>query len=268
MNIVRIITISAALFGLSACDDAAKQAVRDTLIDPGSAQFKDMRQCPDDRNITLGEVNGKNRLGAYTGFKPFFYESGRVYFAGDAEFVSTMNRCYGKLVSKGGIDDNSLDTANVNDDGKLTGAWNISRDVNPVDDSKTVTAVLDSSEGQSSRGNRVTLFARCKSNKTEMYVDWNDYLGDDSNDVYEDWKYVTMRVGKEKAAKQRWPISTDNEATFAPGNTLNLLRRMAEADTLVLETTPYNESPTTAVFNLAGAKEAISAVAEQCNWKL
>jgi hypothetical protein len=54
-------------------DEVAKQKVQDKvsydLIDPSSAQF---------RNVTVvdgwvcGEVNAKNRFGAYVGYKPFY----------------------------------------------------------------------------------------------------------------------------------------------------------------------------------------------------
>lgn len=58
---------------LSACDskiDRAKEAVARDLIDPSSAQFRDVK-LSDDGFTVCGEINGKNRLGAYVGFMPF-----------------------------------------------------------------------------------------------------------------------------------------------------------------------------------------------------
>jgi hypothetical protein len=110
--------------------------------------------------------------------------------------------------------------------------------------------------------------ARCDSNKTEVYVNWNDYLGDDSRSAYNEWKYVTVRVGDEDARQQQWSISTDSKATFAPGSSVELLRRMAKVDRLVLQTTPYNENPITAVFDLKGIDKALKPVAEECKWQL
>ena len=51
---------------------------------------------PQDRTVRAGEVNGKNSYGAYTGFKSFLYADGTVVYAGDATFMSLLNRCYGR----------------------------------------------------------------------------------------------------------------------------------------------------------------------------
>jgi len=148
------------------------------------------------------------------------------------------------------------------------GAWFTDTKTNPVDDTTTVTAILDAKEGRSRFDGPVSLFIRCQSNTTEMYANWRSYLGNDSNSVYEDWKRVTVRVGSEQAKEERWDVSTDSQATFAPGSPIALLKRMVEADQLVLQTVPYNESPITAVFDLTGIREAVSPVAKECGWEL
>lgn len=148
-----------------------------------------------------------------------------------------------------------------------TGKWNVSKDVNPIDDSVRVTAILYSTNTKSTWGKRVSLVARCMSNKTEVYINWNDYLGDDSNSVYADWKNLTIRIGEAKAIKQRWGISTDKEATFAP-KAIQLLKSMVGNSKFLAQTTPYNESPVTAIFDTTGSKNALSPLAEACNWEL
>lgn len=54
----------------------AERAVAYQLTDSGSAQFRDERVTAfaGAHPIVCGEVNGKNRLGAYAGFTPFAYE--------------------------------------------------------------------------------------------------------------------------------------------------------------------------------------------------
>jgi hypothetical protein len=47
----------------------ALQAVRQNLLDPSSAQFRNVRQMPN--GAVCGEINGKNRMGGYVGFQPF-----------------------------------------------------------------------------------------------------------------------------------------------------------------------------------------------------
>jgi hypothetical protein len=60
-----------ALVGCDLFDPGAeaKEHVRRMLIDPESAQFRDVRQ---NGPYTCGEVNSKNRMGGYTGFRKFF----------------------------------------------------------------------------------------------------------------------------------------------------------------------------------------------------
>lgn len=51
----------------------AQQAVRASLKDPGSAQFKDVyaNYSEEFNVVACGQVNSKNSLGGYTGFKRF-----------------------------------------------------------------------------------------------------------------------------------------------------------------------------------------------------
>lgn len=246
---------------LGGCQSKVEEAVKNELIDGASAKFEDVKQCSGDKSIYAGQVNAKNRMGAYVGFKPFFYDGSVVSFAENDKFLELMNRCYSKennILGNGDKDSKSKDETD----------WSTSEDINPVDDSKTRRATLVASEGASSMDDPVTLTIRCQSNKTELYVNWNDYLGDDSHDVYDDWKNVTVRIGENKAQQQRWGISTDSKATFAPGSPVNIIKQMVKADRLVLQTTPYNENPVTAVFNLKGIMQAVTPIAKECGWEL
>lgn len=144
--------------------------------------------------------------------------------------------------------------------------WDYYETKNPIDDTITNAFILTPDSGRNYKGS-FDLVARCKSNKTELYVKWHDYLGDDSSSVYEDWKNVIVRVGNAKAVTQRWGISTDKSATFA-SSAIPLLRKMAKAEKLLLQTTPYNESPAQAIYDTKGLEEPISKIAKRCNWNL
>lgn len=138
------------------------------------------------------------------------------------------------------------------------GDWDVRVKVNPLDDSKTVTLFLDASTGES-RWRKKTLFvARCMSNKTEAYVSWGDFLGSDNPEVI-------TRVGTDPAAKLIWDISSDSKSTFHR-KPIQFLKRMMEHNKLVLQVTPYNENPVTAVFNTAGLSEAVKPLRETCGW--
>jgi type VI secretion system protein VasI len=137
------------------------------------------------------------------------------------------------------------------------GEWNVSIDLNPIDDSKTVTLALESESGESSWGDRVFLVARCKSNKTELYIGWNDYLGNEAD--------VLTRVGKNKAVTQSWGLSTNSKATFH-SNPIPFLKEMLSSPKLIAQVTPYNANPITATFNTTGLSNAVAPLRETCVW--
>jgi type VI secretion system protein VasI len=148
------------------------------------------------------------------------------------------------------------------------GKWVVSKDTNPIDDSERVILALEADAGSGSFGQGITLVARCQSGMTEVFVQWHDYLGSDSGDIYSDWKRVTVRIGSDKATSEKWGVSTDGTATFAPKWAGELLRKMAATDKLILQTTPYSSKPITAVFDTRGLANAITPLTQACGWSL
>lgn len=140
----------------------------------------------------------------------------------------------------------------------LSSKWLVTEDINPIDDSKTVILRLEADTSPSKRGGPVTMVVRCKSNVTELFIDWNDYLGRKA--------VVTERVGNQEAMRHDWILSTDKGATFYPLSPIKLLKNMMGSKKFVAQTTPYNESPVTAIFDTTGLKDAIKPLREVCNW--
>jgi len=103
------------------------------------------------------------------------------------------------------------------------------------------------------------------SNKTEVYADFHTYVGDDSRDVYTEYKRITVRVGDKSARNEHWNVSTDKRAVFSK-RAIPLLREMVKSDKLVLRLVPYGENPVTAVFDTRGLAIAAKPLAENCNW--
>lgn len=153
------------------------------------------------------------------------------------------------------------------DEGTEPSAWRVRIETNPIDDTQTVTLSLAAETGTSRSGDPVTFIARCKSNMTEAYVVWGDFLGDDSGDVYSEWKRVTVRIGSGQAREERWGVSTDRNATFAPSWAGNLLKELLDEDRLVLQTIPYGENPNTAIFDVSGLRGVLGELAATCNWR-
>jgi hypothetical protein len=245
--------LAVAAIGLTGCENPVEKAVRRDLIDGPSAKFEEIERCSNDQAVYRGKVNAKNRMGAYVGSEPFFHDGVSTVFAGSDGFMSMMSRCYGPMPG-----DKPVNPA--------MGAWEAHDSTNPVDDSKTLVATLKASEGTSSSGEPVTLIIRCQSKSMELFVNWKDYLGSDSHEAYDDWKHILVRVGQDEAVVQRWPLSTDSKASFAPGEPLALIKKILKAQRLVVQTTPFSENPVTAVFQLKGMDVAMKPLAASCGW--
>lgn len=71
-----------ALLALGACgEQRAQELAAAQLIDPSSAQFRNVRRVANNGiSRVCGEINGKNRMGAYVGFTRFIVNP-------DTEFV-------------------------------------------------------------------------------------------------------------------------------------------------------------------------------------
>ena len=126
--------------------------------------------------------------------------------SGDLDRLS----CYDNLAKREGLSGPQEEPTKIS--GK--GNWQVSVKTNPVDDSKTVVLALRADSGKSKWGKPVTLMARCKSNTTELYISWNDYLGRNAE--------VLTRVGSQDAVTKDWSLSTDSQATFHPRGTISV----------------------------------------------
>lgn len=139
------------------------------------------------------------------------------------------------------------------------GDWLVQSQKNPIDDSQTTFVALEAEQGSSKWGEAVSLVIRCKSNKTEMWISWEDYLGNDR-------VMVTTRIGNQEAETKPWSLSTDKKSSFYFGSPISFIRRMMSANNFVAQTTPYNENPVTAVFNTSGLESSIEPLRANCGW--
>jgi len=172
-----------------------------------------------------------------------------------AAMIGDLERlyCYDNLAGRAELDGPQLGVPVI----EGVGDWIVNEKVNPIDDSKTVTLILYASDGESRWGEKIPFVARCQSNATEAYISWGDYLGGEAR--------VLTRVGSNKASTQRWSLSTDKQASFAP-QPIDLLKEMATADRFLAQVTPYNENPVTAIFQTSGLTNALKPLRETCDW--
>lgn len=137
------------------------------------------------------------------------------------------------------------------------GDWLAQVEKNPLDDTKTVMLYLKAKQGKGKFGETIALILQCKSNTTDMYIRWGDYLGSEA--------YVTDRIGDKPAARSEWSLSTDSQATFAK-KPIGKIKELMKSDQYIAQVTPYNENPSQAAFNTKGLTQVIKPLRETCKW--
>ncbi|MBY5946837.1 type VI secretion protein [Photobacterium rosenbergii] len=161
--------------------------------------------------------------------------------------------CFDSLSAKHGLSaPQTVDTGTGD-----VGSWYVSKDINPVDDSQTVTLFLKADSGSNKWGRKVAMVMRCSQNTTDMYINWGEYLGREAR--------VLTRVGSNKAITENWSLSTDSKASFKR-KPIPMIKQMLGQSKFVAQITPYNESPVTAVFDISGLNNAIEPLRETCGW--
>jgi len=141
------------------------------------------------------------------------------------------------------------------------GKWIVSEETSAIDDSKKVILSLtaENSVGNGYKTNTPTMILRCSENKTNAYINIGIFLGLTSTKVL-------SRLDTKKATTRRWSISTDNKAIFAPSSNVKYIKSIMNHDKLLIQLTPYNESPIMTTFDLRGLKEAVKPLKKACHW--
>lgn len=109
------------------------------------------------------------------------------------------------------------------------------------------------------------LAVRCRENKTNVFIH-TETAAQPELGLYDEAR-VRLRFNDGPPERQRWTESTDDEALFAP-SPISLARRIAKAQSLRFEFTPFNAPPAVATFTLTGSSDAVERVATACKWTL
>jgi len=185
-----------------------------------------------------------------------------TYEPATAGYGEVQPHRYGKTESPDGRSESALRTGPP-EESREHGAWRVSTERNPVDNAPLLFLSVNAVSGQMPNGATPSFHARCKSRKPEAYVVWGSFVGDDGNGA--NWKDITLRIGQQRAEHQRWPVSTDKEATFAPSHAGTLLRRLDGEERLTIQMKTHRAVPITAVFPLQGFHEALKELKAGCN---
>ena len=145
--------------------------------------------------------------------------------------------------------------------------WSISYSSSPMDDSKTISATTTAIKTVDTWLDEVTplLNIRCKENKTDLIFISDTYF----NSVYGRYSEakIRYRIDENKPITEYWTESTDNKAVFSK-NPIATLRKIADANVLLVEFTPHNSNQVTTEFNISGLRPLLKEIADTCNWKL
>jgi len=138
------------------------------------------------------------------------------------------------------------------------GKWVCDTRIDPIDDTTMIGFILKC-EDATSRSPMLVL--RWDDGETSLVISWNNYLSDNTR--------VTYRLDKEKAVTKTWIGSTDKTATFysrKSKDTIKFIQKLMEVDKLAVQITPYNEGPTTAVFDIRGLKNTVEEFDNTLHW--
>ncbi len=136
--------------------------------------------------------------------------------------------------------------------------WIVRDTVDPLDDSRTVVLMKESTSGTNMWRDPIRLVLGCRANMTMVYISWGEFVGLERASV-------SIRLGSEKATTARWQVSIDRTATIAPA-AVPLIRRLMGVSRLVVRVTPSGSRPITAVFSVAGLSSRIGPLQRACNW--
>lgn len=128
--------------------------------------------------------------------------------------------------------------------------------VDPMDDKQTLYLVFNAQEKVNDYSDNVSLIIRKKQGtRPEIYINWKEFLNHGRC-------LVTYRIDDSKARTEEWTLSTDEKASFFDGDVLQLLLKMKDANQFIARTTPFNEPPCTAIFDISSFRN----LDEQYSW--
>ncbi len=142
-----------------------------------------------------------------------------------------------------------------------TGGWILGTGTTP-------SATLRAEEDRDRRGGPVRLTVRCQNRRTEVFVDWGEYLNDEQ-------PTVTTRLDSSAPSTFRWTRSSDKlGSVYSPSGTkkareqkvAEFARQLLYAKKISARVIPRGTSAVTAVFDLSGVAEALRPVREACRW--
>lgn len=175
--------------------------------------------------------------------------------------------CFDNLAAREQANADQQATKELTDSGSTPDNWDLSISQSKIDDTTTVLLRTRAQEPVAGRFNRIatpTLVLRCLENTTVAYINFD---GLHMTDI-QNYGQVTFRVDKQKAFSLRTRNSTDNKALglWSGNSAIPFIKRLYGGNTLLVQATPFNDSPVTFSLNIAGLESAIQPLRTACKW--
>lgn len=146
----------------------------------------------------------------------------------------------------------------------LGGKWVVKESTSEMDSSAGYAVGLQAEneiEGWLKKTTPV-LFVRCQEKKVDLFIN----VGMPADVELYGAHTVRVRLDEAQPLKQNWGQSTDNEALFSR-DAIPLAKKIAQAQTLRFEFTPFNGSPQVVTFDVRGFSEHLEKVLSTCKKK-
>lgn len=153
----------------------------------------------------------------------------------------------------------------ANRDGhKISGWWTIESSRAAVDDSPQIVALNNSQFQPNNFMGQTALVARCMEGETAFVFVQDDFL---MNDYRLNTFEMTLRIDDQPSQQSRWNSLTSNKGAGLFGRDAEtFIRSIYDANRLFIRLVESNGQQHDALFELAGAQDAIEEIAAACGW--
>ena len=150
------------------------------------------------------------------------------------------------------------------DDSLKNSTWIVKRETDPILDTTNIVATLrETGVKKSLFGDEKLLIIRCRERNLDAFVVWGSFgtLGISWPDRPR--SEVIVRFGSTVPKTERWIISTDSSATFAPKPD-KFVKLLAQHKKIAVRTHPTDGGSLTAVFDLSETTPVVYEVIAAC----
>ena len=151
------------------------------------------------------------------------------------------------------------------EEGKILGVygfWEASSSRNDMGEVYTYLKVKPNAAVFTNRGIKKfpELVLRCKTNVTDVYLDWRGPLV--ANNVTKSL-HVGYRLDAEEKVSEPWEVSLDMHAVFSP-RAIEFVRELKRAKKVSLELTPYDDRTHVVNYVVEGLESGLELLAKRC----